>query len=78
MYSDSSRASIRSLLSEAATHYQRAAEESTDPREADLFWERAALLEELVGHVRHPSGTPGQRAAASPSVLPGGPPRPQA
>jgi hypothetical protein len=78
MYSDSSRASIRSLLTEAATHYQRAAEESTDPREADRFRERAALLEELVGHVRQPDSGVKGHAAASPSVLPGGPPRPEA
>jgi hypothetical protein len=77
MYSDSSRDSVRSLLSEAASHYQRAAEETADPREARQFRERAALLEELVSHVRQPGVTPGNRAAASPSVLPGGPPRPE-
>ena len=62
MYSDSSRDSVRNLLAEAACHYQRAAEEAADAREADFFRERAALLEELIGHIRQP--------AASPSVLP--------
>ena len=61
MYSDSSRASVRSLLTEAATHYQR-----------------AALLEALAGHVRQPDSGLKRQAAASPSVLPDGPPRPQA
>jgi hypothetical protein len=66
MHSDSSRDSVRNLLAEAACHYQRAAEEADNAREAEFFRERAVLLEELIGHIRQPaSATP----AASPSVL---------
>ena len=75
MYSDSSRDSVRSLLTEAACHYQRAAEEADNAREAEFFRERAALLEELIGHIRQPANT---TPAASPSVLATSRGRPQA
>ncbi|HKJ70640.1 MAG TPA: hypothetical protein VKA55_02715 [Gammaproteobacteria bacterium] len=62
MYSDSARASIHGLLSEAARRYHQAAEEASDTGEAGSYRERASLLEALADQVqagdRAPAGSP--------------------